>query len=67
VRSLVVHFSGGTEVSIRVGQEPEVILGKLEEDGAWLVVEDQDGSLHYLSKGQIAYLTFTGRRDIGFA
>ncbi len=67
MRSLVVHFSGGTEVSIRVGQEPEAILRKLEDEGAWLVVEDHEGSLHYLAKGQIAYLTFTGKKDIGFA
>lgn len=67
MRSLVVHFSGGTEASIHINQEPEAILAQLKQEGDWLVVEDREGSLHYLSKKQIAYLTFAGKKGIGFA
>jgi hypothetical protein len=53
MRSLVVHFSGGTEISI--------------ETAADLIVEDALGERHYLAVKQIAYLTFVSNKGIGFA
>lgn len=67
MRSLNVHFTGGTEVTIETGVEPAVVFDALLGDGEWLVVEDAIGERHYLSVRSIAYLTFDTRKGIGFA
>ncbi|OPZ76721.1 MAG: hypothetical protein BWY79_01484 [Actinobacteria bacterium ADurb.Bin444] len=67
MRSLVVHFTGGTEVTIDIDAEPEQVFADLAEPGAWLVVADSEGELHYLAKNQITYLTFGNKKGIGFA
>lgn len=67
MRSLVVHFAGGTEVTIDIDQEPQHVFAALEEPGEWLVVTDVVGELHYLAKSKISYLTFGSKKGIGFA
>lgn len=67
MRSLVVHFTGGTEVSIDIEEEPEDIYDALLDPDPWLVVRDVDGEEHYIAKQQIAYLTFGSKKEIGFA
>lgn len=67
LRSLVVHFAGGTEVTIRTPMEPAIIFTTLAGDEKWLIVEDDAGERHYLAVGQIAYLTFGKRKGIGFS
>ncbi len=67
MRSLVVHFTGGTEVTIDIDAEPEQVFADLAEPGDWLVVTDSAGELHYLAKSQITYLTFGSKKGIGFA
>ncbi|MHB0979873.1 MAG: hypothetical protein ACYC5Q_07390 [Thermoleophilia bacterium] len=67
MRSLNVHFTGGTEVTIETEVEPAVVFDALVRQGEWLVVEDSMGERHYLSVRSIAYLTFDTRKGIGFA
>jgi hypothetical protein len=67
MRSLVVHLSGGTEVTIETSTEPAHVFEVLEKETGWLVVEDDLGELHYLAVKQIAYLTFGLKKGIGFA
>lgn len=67
MRSLVVHFAGGTEVTIDTDVEPSVVYDALGADALWLVVEDVAGERHYLAVPQIAYLTFRAEKGIGFA
>jgi len=67
MRSLVVHFSGGTEISIETPMEPRAVFAMLAEQEEWLVLEDSSGEKHYLSKPHIAYLTFGSKKGIGFA
>ena len=62
-RSLVVHFTGGTEVTIDIDAEPEQVFADLAEPGAGLVA-DSEGELHYLAKNQITYLTFGNKKGI---
>jgi hypothetical protein len=66
VRTLVVHFSGGTEISIETPADPAAIADGLTGDQAWLVVEDSSGERHFLAVRQIAYLTFAARKGVGF-
>ena len=67
MRALVVHFGGGTEVTIETEADPASVYLALEENRDWLVVEDGEGERHYLAVRQIAYLTFGTRKGIGFA
>lgn len=67
MRSLVVHFVGGSEVTIDVDEEPEQVFADMAEPGEWLIVTDTAGELHYLAKSKIAYLTFGSKKGIGFA
>lgn len=67
MRTLVVHFSGGTEVSIETAVDPQTVYDALAADGEWLVVEDTQGERHYLAIRHVAYLTFSTERRIGFA
>ena len=67
MRSLVVHFTGGTEITIETPVEPAAVYDALSGDGDWLVVEDAFGERHYLAVRSIAYLTFGTRKGIGFA
>lgn len=67
MRSLNVHFSGGTEVTIETDVDPAAVYEALMGEGEWLVVEDAIGERHYLSVRSIAYLTFDTRKGIGFA
>jgi len=64
---LIVHFSGGTEVRIRTSAEPTTVYDQLSGDQAWLVVEDENGTRHYLAVARIAYLAFDQKKDIGFS
>lgn len=66
MRTLVVHFAGGTEISIETDTEPSTVFETLGGGGDWLVVEDAGGQLHYLALPQIAYLTFAGKKGVGF-
>ena len=66
MRTLVVHFAGGTEISIETDAEPATVFETLGGDGDWLVVEDSGGQRHYLAQPQIAYLTFAGKQGVGF-
>ncbi len=65
-RTLVVHFSGGTEVSLQTLSDPTAVYEKLAAAGDWLIVEDVLGESHYLAVGQIAYLHFASRKGVGF-
>lgn len=65
-RTLMVHFSGGTEISLQTPDDPASIYEKLAGSDGWLVVEDALGERHYLAVGQIAYLTFSSRKGVGF-
>lgn len=67
MRSLVVHFTGGTEITIETAVEPDAVYDALTGEGEWLVVEDSYGERHYLAVRSIAYLTFDTRKGIGFA
>ncbi len=67
MRSLNVHLSGGTEITIETEVEPSVVFDALTGEGEWLVVEDSLGERHYLAVHCIAYLTFGRRKGIGFA
>jgi hypothetical protein len=67
LRPLVVHFAGGTEISIRTSSDPKKVFEALAGDDPWLVIEDDQGERHYLAVGQIAYLTFGKRKGIGFS
>lgn len=67
MRSLNVHFTGGTEITIETDVDPSSVYDALVGDGEWLVVEDVTGERHYLSVGAIAYLTFDTVKGIGFA
>jgi len=67
MRSLIVHFAGGTEITIDTEVEPSVVYDALGADAEWLVVEDVGGERHYLAVSQIAYLTFRPEKGIGFA
>ncbi len=67
MRSVVVHFSGGTEITIETAVEPSVVYDALTGDGEWLVIEDAFGERHYLAVRNVAYLTFSTRKGIGFA
>lgn len=67
MRKLVVHFAGGTEVTLETEVEPSVIFEALSGDGEWLVVEDTVGERHYLAIRQIAYLAFGKRKGVGFS
>ncbi|HZK49437.1 MAG TPA: hypothetical protein VFD74_07545 [Thermoleophilia bacterium] len=67
MRSLIVHFAGGTEITIQTAMEPTVVYGALIGDGEWLIIEDSFGERHYLSVRNVAYLTFSTRKGIGFA
>ena len=67
MRSLTVHFTGGTEVAIDVDQEPKDVYEALLGPEPWLVITDVSGEEHYLAKAQIAYLTFGTKKGIGFA
>ncbi len=67
MRALVVHFGGGTEVTIETDADPAAVYRALDEKRDWLVVEDADGERHYLAVRQIAYLTFGTKKGIGFA
>lgn len=67
MRSLVIHFTGGTEVTIEIDQEPEDIYQLLLDPEPWLIVKDVDGEEHYIAKEQVAYLTFGTKKEIGFA
>ena len=67
MRSVVVHFSGGTEITIETAVEPNVVYDALTGDGEWLIIEDSFGERHYLSVRNVAYLTFSTRKGIGFA
>jgi hypothetical protein len=66
VRTLVVHFAGGTEVSIETPADPTAIAGGLTGDQEWLVVEDSIGERHFLAVRHVAYLTFAARKGVGF-
>jgi hypothetical protein len=66
MRTLMVHFAGGTEISIETAAEPSTVFEALGGDGDWLVVEDASGQRHYLAVPQIAYLTFAGKKGVGF-
>ena len=66
MRTLMVHFAGGTEISIETAVEPSTVFEALGGDGDWLVVEDSSGQRHYLAVTQIAYLTFAGKKGVGF-
>jgi hypothetical protein len=67
MRSLVVHFSGGTEISIETAADPANVFDALTGSTEWLIVEDALGERHYLAVKQIAYLTFVSNKGIGFA
>ena len=67
MRAMVVHFGGGTEVTIETDADPAAVYRTLEGAQDWLVVEDADGEPHYLAVRQIAYLTFGTKKGIGFA
>ena len=67
MRSLVVHFTGGTEVTIATDAEPAAVFEALKGDGEWLVVEDTSGERHYLSIPAVAYLSFGQKKGIGFS
>jgi len=62
----VVHFSGGTEVTIDTEADPASVYQVLDGNQEWLVVEDAEGERHYLAVRQIAYLTFGTKKGIGF-
>jgi|GEM_PF-2000207 len=66
MRTLVVHFAGGTEISIETAAEPSTVFEALGGDDDWLIVEDAGGQPHYLSVRLIAYLTFAGKKGVGF-
>jgi Protein of unknown function (DUF3107) len=66
MRTLVVHFAGGTEISIETAVEPSTVFEALGGDNDWLVVEDASGQRHYLAVPLIAYLTFAGKKEVGF-
>ena len=66
VRTLVVHFSGGTEISIETPTDPTAIADGLTGDQEWLVVEDTSGERHFMAVRQVAYLTFAARKGVGF-
>ena len=66
MRTLVVHFAGGTEVSLETEAEPASVYEALSGDGDWLVVEDAAGERHYLAVRLIAYLAFAGKKGVGF-
>lgn len=66
MRTLVAHLSGGTEVSIETDAEPATVFDALGGDGVWLIVEDSSGQRHYLAIRLIAYLTFAGKKGVGF-
>ena len=66
MRPLVVHFSGGTEVTIDTEADPASVYQVLDGNQEWLVVEDAEGERHYLAVRQIAYLTFGTKKGIGF-
>ena len=67
MRSLVVHFAGGTVVTIETPVEPAAVYEALAGEGEWIIIEDAVGERHYLSVPQIAYLTFRPAKGIGFA
>ncbi len=67
MRPMVVHFSGGTEVTVETDAEPSVVFEALSGEGEWLVVEGSNGERHYLAIRTIAYLTFGNRKGVGFA
>jgi hypothetical protein len=67
LRWLVVHFSGGTEITIRTPAEPSAVFDGLSGQGEWLIIEDEAGERHYLSVRRIAYLTFGKKKGIGFS
>ena len=67
MRSLVVYFSGGAEISIETPADPAYVFDALAGKLEWLVVEDALGERHYLAVKQIAYLTFHSNKGIGFA
>ena len=67
MRSLVVYFSGGSEISIETSADPAYVFDALTGNMDWLVVEDALGERHYLAVKQIAYLTFVSNKGIGFA
>ncbi|MHB8867758.1 MAG: hypothetical protein ACYC6T_14490 [Thermoleophilia bacterium] len=67
MRSLNVHLSGGTEITVETDVEPSVVFDALTGEGDWLVVEDLLGERHYLAVHCIAYLSFGRRKGIGFA
>ena len=66
LRTMVVHFSGGTEISLQTATTPASIYEALEGDGPWLVVEDHLGERHYLAVDKVAYLTFSAKKGVGF-
>lgn len=66
LRTMVAHFAGGTEVSLQTSTTPASVYEALEGDRTWLVVEDQMGEPHYLAVAQIAYLTFSAKKGVGF-
>jgi hypothetical protein len=67
MRSVVVHFTGGTEVTIATEAEPAAVFEALQGEGKWLVIEDTSGESHYLSTPAVAYLTFGHKKGIGFS
>jgi hypothetical protein len=67
MQALLVHFSGGTEVTIQTSADPGFVFEALKSQEDWLVVEDSSGERHYLAVKQIAYLTFGNKKGIGFA
>jgi len=66
IRTLVVHFAGGTEISVETGADPGAIYDALAGEGDWLIVEDALGERHYMAVRQVAYLTFASRKGLGF-
>jgi hypothetical protein len=66
LRTMMVHFSGGTEISLQTATSPAAIYAALEEAQPWLVVEDHLGERHYLAVGKVAYLTFAAKKGVGF-
>ncbi len=66
MRTLVVHFAGGTEVSLETDADPTTVYSALSGEGDWLVVEDVTGQRHYMAVRMIAYLAFCGKKGVGF-
>lgn len=67
MRTLIVHFVGGTEVSLETDADPQVVYDALAGEEDWLIVQDVEGGEHYLAVEKVAYLAFNDKKGIGFA